>query len=50
VPPHEYLIPWIPRVDTPVRQLNEKLWALLSKPDPLTDEEKAFVEECERNG
>jgi len=43
-------IPMLPRIATPVRQVNDRLWALLSKPGPLSAEEWAYVEECERNG
>lgn len=43
-------IPAPARIDTPVRELNSRLWALLTKPGPLSAEEWAYIEECERNG
>jgi hypothetical protein len=38
------------RIDTPVRELNHRLWKLLTKPGPLSAEEWAYIEECERDG
>jgi len=46
----ERALPTLVRVETPIRPINERLWALLTKPGKLTPEEWAYVEECERNG
>ena len=40
----------LPVITTRVRQLDEKLWDLLSRPGPLTAEEWAYIEQQERAG
>ena len=40
----------MPRVDAQPRELNHALWAILLKPGPMTNAEKAYIEECERKG
>lgn len=37
----------IPRVTTPVRQLDDKLWAIFRKEGPLTEEEQAYMDRLE---
>lgn len=46
----ELMIPPLPRVSVPLRELNQELWAILIRPGPMTEGERAYVEECERNG
>jgi len=37
----------IPLITTPVRQLDDKLWAIFSKKGPLTAEEQAYLDRIE---
>lgn len=37
----------IPLITTPVRQLDDKLWAIFSKKGPLTPEEQAYLDHVE---
>lgn len=38
---------YIPLVTTPVRQLDDKLWAIFNKKEPLTAEEQAYLDKIE---
>lgn len=38
---------YIPLVTTPVRQLDDKLWAIFNKKAPLTAEEQAYLDKIE---
>ena len=40
----------LPLVTTPARPLNDRLWALLTRPGPLTADEWAYIDEQERAG
>ncbi len=37
----------IPLITTPVRQLDDKLWAIVAKKEPLTAEEQAYLDRLE---
>ena len=37
----------IPLITTPVRQLDDKLWAIFSKKGPLTAAEQAYLDRIE---
>lgn len=37
----------IPLITTPVRQLDDKLWAIFLKKGPLTAEEQAYMDRLE---
>ena len=37
----------IPLITTPVRQLDDRLWAIFSKKGPLTAEEQAYLDRIE---
>ena len=37
----------IPLITTPVRQLDDRLWAIFSKKGPLTAEEEAYLDRIE---
>ncbi|QNE32989.1 hypothetical protein F1C10_14380 [Sphingomonas sp. NBWT7] len=41
-------LPTLTKVTTKARNLNESLWQLLTKAEPLTAAEWAYVEELER--
>lgn len=42
------VLPPLDPVAVQVRGLNERLWAIIRKPTPLTDEEQAYLDACER--
>jgi hypothetical protein len=44
------LLPTLTPMTTQTRALNQDLWQLLTKAEPLTAEEWALVEEFERKG
>lgn len=37
----------LPIITTPIREPNDKLWAIFNKKGPLTDEEQAYLDRVE---